>query len=783
MQLKRRHSHPDSDSHFYTLGLCMSYTMDITMIRFKSSLPATICAAAAAVGVMAQTPTKPAAPAKVTVGSSSTAVKVAQAAAPKKIEFLRDVSPILDRGGCSAAACHGKFGGRGGFQLSLMTMSPEDDFDPIVTASRGRRVDFSNPANSLILLKATMKVPHAGGERFTEGSPYYNTILNWIKQGAKFDDKDPRVVALKVLPDKTVFKKVGDKQQVKVVATYTDGGARDVTAQSVFMASNSAVIGVDAKGVVSPARWGGGAVMARYLGVITPSFFTLPQARKGPYPTIPTTSNIIDKLAADNLKRLNIIPSPLCNDNEFIRRVTMDTIGRLPTPVESQSFISNSDPQKRAKTIDTLLANPEFVDFRALRLADLLRVNPQKLGTILGDRAATLYYEWIWNSVDQNKPWDQFAKEILTARGSTYQVGPANFFRIEREANDRMENIGQAFLGVRMTCARCHKHPFDRWSTDHYWNFASFLGKVGVGGGPLYDENVVYYSPGAQVVNQSVNGRNKGKVAPATFLGEVTPAKSSPDMLVSLADWMTSPKNPFFARAAVNRLWSYYFGKGIIDPVDDMRATTPESVPGLLDALSTELIDTKYDMKHLIRLILNSRAYQESAKANDSNVADDRYFSRFLPRPMPAQALLDMINEATGSKEQFTSWPDRARAIQTTVPVGNYFLDAFGQSHRDVLADLNPKLEPNLVQTLHMINSPYINDKVRNGTAVDEALAGTKDDTEILNRLFIRTLGRPATDAEKAKTLPGLASAKVKKEAAQDILWALITSREFYFNH
>ncbi len=401
----------------------------------------------------------------------------------------------------------------------------------------------------------------------------------------------------------------------------------------------------------------------------------------------------------------------------------------------------------------------------------------------MGERAATLYYEWIWNSVDANKPWDQFVREIITARGSTYQNGPANFYRVESAPNDRMENIGQAFLGVRMSCARCHKHPFDRWTTDNYWNFASFCGKIGLTGGQLYDENVVYYSPGAEITNQSVNGRNKGKVAPATFLGETVKAKDAPDMMVSLADWITNPGNPFFARATVNRLWSYYFGKGIINPVDDMRATTPENVPGLLDALSTELVSSKYDIKQVVKLILNSRAYQESAKANDTNVADDRYFSRFLPRPMPAQALLDMINQASGVHEQFTSWPERSRAIQIDFPSGNYFLDAFGQSHREFLADIDPKLEPNLVQTLHMINSPYINDKVRNGTAVDEALKGAKDDDETLNRLFFRVLGREPTPAERAKTLPAISASKNKRDGAQDVLWALLTSREFYFNH
>ncbi len=704
------------------------------------------------------------------------------AAVDARIEFLRDIAPILDRTGCSTAECHGKFGGRGGLQFSLLTLSPEDDYDPIVYGSRGRRVDFSNPANSLFLLKATGAAPHAGGMRFEAGSPYYKTILRWLQQGAPFEDNDPRLVTLKITPDKMTLKKVGESRPLKVTAKYTDGSERDVTAQTVFMSTNTAVLSVTPKGEVAASRWGGGAILGRYLGTIAASFFTLPQTRKGLYPEIPT-NNVIDKLIVENLKSLNIVPSGLCTDNEFVRRVTLDTIGRLPMPEEIAAFLADKDPQKRSKVIDVLIDKPEFADFRALRLADLLRVNPNKLGIGLGDRAAALYYEWIWKSVDTNKPWDQFARELITARGSTYQNGAANFFRIEQSPNDRMENLGQAFLGVRMSCARCHKHPFDRWSTDDYWNFAAFCGKVGVSGGRLYDENVIYYARDAQVANQSVNGRNKGKVAPATYLGERAPAKVEPDMLVALANWMTAPDNTFFARASVNRLWSYYFGKGIIHPVDDMRKTTPENVPGLLDALASELVKSKYDMKHVIRLILNSRTYQTSALANESNLADDRYFSRFLPRPMPAQVLLDMINQATGVREQFTSWPERSRAIQTAFPVGNYFLDAFGQSHREFLADIDPKLQPNLVQTLHMINSPYINDKVRGGTAVDEALKDAKSDEVAVVRLFVRVLGREPTALELSKSCGSMQESKDKRDTLQDILWALVTSREFYFNH
>ena len=401
----------------------------------------------------------------------------------------------------------------------------------------------------------------------------------------------------------------------------------------------------------------------------------------------------------------------------------------------------------------------------------------------LSDRSAAIFYEWIWKSVSENKPWDQFVRDIVTARGSAYQVGQANFYRVERNPNDRMENLGQAFLGVRMSCARCHKHPFDKWTTDDYWNFAAVLDKVGQRGGKLLDEAIIDYNPGAQIRNQSVNGRNRGKIAPPTFLGDKEPVGKVADVVVGMADWITESHNPFFARATINRLWSYYFSKGIIHPVDDMRATSPESVPGLLDALAKELVEHKYDVKHIIQLILNSRTYQLSSIPNESNQKDDTFFSHFQPKPMPAPALLDMINQTTAATELFGSFPERTKAIQAAIPQNSTFLSAFGQSHRDFLADIDPKLEPNLVQTLMMINSPYIENKVRSGQTIDQVLKSTTTDEDMVNKLYLLTLNRPPKPEETSKALAIMKGAANRKESAQDLLWALLTAREFYFNH
>ena len=754
------------------------------------------------------------------VGLSSAPVPPKPAIKP--VEFLRDVAPILDRNSCSTAACHGKFGGRGGLQVSLLTLSPEDDYEPLIYGARGRRINFAEPEKSLLLLKATGTIPHGGGPRFNVGSQDYNTLLNWIKQSAPFTEKDPRLVSLTISPAKVTLhqppapvvkpallkqtaKATGKrgkaiaivvakpalppapkqpKTQLRVWAMYTDGSKRDVTAQTVFQSTNSGVLSVAPGGEVTGLRWGGGAILGRYLGTIAASFITLPQERKGAYPVVPVT-NTIDRYVFDNLKALNVLPSTPSADIEFLRRVTLDTLGRLPTPEEIAAYQADTSADKRAKLIDGLMEKPEYADYRAMRLSDLLRVNPRKIGNgnNMSERAATLFYEWIWNSVRDNKPYDQFVREIITARGSTYQNGPACFYRIERQANDRMENIGQGFLGVRMSCARCHKHPFDRWTTDDYWNFAAFESKVSGQGGRLYDEEIIGYNNGAQLRNDSVTGRNRGKIAPPTFLGDKQPTPEQPDMIAGLANWMTDAKNPFFARATINRLWSYYFGKGIINPVDDMRATTPESVPGLLDALAKELVDHKYDIKYVVKMILNSKTYQLSSIPNSSNEKDDRFFSHFMPKPMPGQALLDMVDQACGIKEQFTNFPERSRAIQAAIPIGNSFLDSFGQSHREFLTEIDPKLEPNLVQTLTMINSPYIENKVDNGTTTRTIIKDAKTDEDVVRECYLRTFSRlPASD-EITKSTALISKAKNRAEGTQDLLWALVTSREFYFNH
>jgi Protein of unknown function (DUF1553)/Protein of unknown function (DUF1549) len=724
----------------------------------------------------------------VSVGSS------AQKSAPTPL-FLRDVAPILDKKGCSVAACHGKFGGRGGLQLSLLTLSPEDDYDPLVRGGRGRRVNFVEPQKSLLLQKATNAIGHMGGERFKVGSPEYNTMLRWIAAGAPYDAKnDPKLATLTVTPAKVVLSSVGAKTSLKVIAEFTDGTKQDVTSEANYESSDTAVVEVNEKGVVTGKRWGGTGVVVRYLGTVQAAFFTLPRADSAAYPKL-TSNNYIDEKVYNQLKQMNVVPSRLTTDAEFLRRVSLDLRGILPTDTEISKFIEDKAANKRNAIIGNYLESPEFVDVRTLRLSDMLRIHPRNIGgNIQGERGAALFTEFVRDAVAENMPYDQFVKKILTIRGNTVQNGATNFYRIERSSEGRMETVAQAFLGQRMACARCHKHPFDRWTTDNYWNFAAFFGKVGVKGTDIENENEIFYAPNANVINQSVTGK-KGQVAPPTFLGDSKPlditstvASLQPQILSNnyvdrLANWCVAPKNPYFAKATVNRLWSHYLGRGVMHPVDDMRATTPPAVPGLLDAMATDFVAHGYDMKYMIRTIMQSKTYQTSSEVNATNALDNQFFSRFYPRAMMGPVLLDVMNQATGTKEQFGDFPLETRVAQLNLPINSYFLDTFGRSHREFLANLEPKVEPTLIQTLHILNSPYIENKVRNGGGTVASLLADKAQTDesVIKSLYRRTFSRDPSPQELASTLAYFKSAPNRAEAAQDLMWALISAREFYF--
>lgn len=702
--------------------------------------------------------------------------------------FLKNIAPILDKQGCSAGLCHGKFGGQGGLNLSLLTLNPESDYEPIVHHNRGRRINLIEPEQSLLYLKPTGQIPHAGGVRFEVGSDEAETILSWIAAGAHFSPDEPRLEKLEIEPKEIPFTSVGEKKQVKVLAHFTDGSKEDVTHQAVYESKDEPVATVTEEGLVTSTRWGGTAILARFLGEVTSTFITVPRAADGkPYPEV-LTNNFIDEFVAAKLKKLNVHPSELSSDSEFIRRVYLDTVGKLPASDEVREFLADSNPNKRSLLIDKLMDTPEWVNLRTLKMADMLRVHPRRLGNgEFGERGATLFHQFIKDAIADNTPYNEFVRDILQSTGSTYQNGPTNFYRIERQPSGRAETTAQVFLGIRLSCARCHKHPFDEWTTDDYWNFAAFTGKVNTRGGELYQELVVYHNPGGRVINQSVQG-NRGQVAQPTFLGgETLPEAYREEAIDHLANWITADSNPYFAKATVNRLWSHYFGRGIVDPVDDMRATTPPSVEGLLEALGEELIRSGYDTKHIIKLIFNSRTYQLSAEPNETNELDDRFFSRFMPRPLMAQVLLDVLNDVTGSSEKYGRYPQGMRAVELPLPVGSRFLSLFGRSDREFLGNLDPLLEPTLTQALHIINSSYVNGKLkaRNGTIaklLDPKTGEKMQPEELATELYLMTLSRMPSEGELQTAKTHFADETTRRDDMEDLLWALISSRSFLFN-
>ena len=719
--------------------------------------------------------------------TTTTPPKIGEVDEPEPaVRFLKDVAPILDKHGCSAGMCHGKFGGQGGLNLSLLTLNPESDYAPIVHHSRGRRINLIEPEQSLFFLKPTGQIVHEGGLRFDPSSDEALTILRWIEAGAPFSEDEPRLRKLEIEPSTFVLSDVGETAQLKVLAYFSDGSVEDVTEKAVYESKDTPVAEVSATGEVTSVRWGGTAVIARFLGVVDASFVTIPRVSKTDVASQDpefTPNNFIDEFVLAKLKKLNIRPSALTTDDTFMRRVYLDTIGRLPTSDEVKAFLANTDSDKRSKLIDTLLDTPEWVNLRTLKLADMLRIHPRQLGNgAFGERGATLFHEWVREAITQNRPYDAVVQELITARGSTYQHGPTNYYRIEQQPAGRAETTAQVFLGIRLSCARCHKHPFDQWTTDDYWNFAAFTGKVGVRGGELYNEQVIYYDPTGRVINQSVQG-NRGEVALPTFLGgESLDADYQGDVLQVLADWMTSSTNPYFAKATVNRIWSHYFSRGIVDPVDDMRATTPPSVEGLLEALADDFVQSGFDTKQVIRRILNSRTYQLSAEPNETNELDDRFFSRFYPRPMMAQVLLDVLNDVTGTEEKYGRYPLGTRSVELPLPVSSRFLSLYGRSGREFLGDLDPKLEPTLTQALHMINSSYVNKKLKSSDgSLSQLIQAKLENQELITELYLSTLSRFPTDTELQTAEAYIAESPKHRVGCEDLMWALISSRAFLF--
>lgn len=705
--------------------------------------------------------------------------------------FERDIQPILTRYGCNAGACHGKARGQNGFQLSLLAYDHDFDFNAIATEARGRRIFPANPGFSLILRKASGQVPHGGGKKLPEGSAEYRTLEKWIASGTPRTPADaPKLEKITVSPTQQLMK-FNATQQLAVTAHYSDGTTRDVTNLAQFTSNESVYAAVDAGGLVKAGPIPGeAAIMARFSEKFAICAVMIPYSgltNEQLYTKIPV-ANFVDGHVWAKLKQLNLTPSEVATDAQFHRRAYLDVIGRLPTPDETRAFLTDKDPKKREKLIDALLERPEYADFWANKWTDLLRPNPYHVGM----KATYNLDQWLRKSFRENKPYDQFVREIIAANGSTWTNGAAVFYRNRREPDELTTMVSQLFLGVRLDCAKCHHHPFEVWGQDDFYSFAAFFGRIGRKGvgisAPISGgEEAIHLGTGTgrrngSTVKHPVTGK---EMTPTPLLGkplDLAPEKDPRDVL---ADWVVAPENPYFAKVIANRVWADLMGRGIVDPVDDLRATNPPSNPALLDALAKDFRANKCDLKRLIRTICTSHAYQLSTAPNDRNASDLRNYSRHYRQRLRAEVLLDMVSDITGVPEKFEAMPLGSRAIEVwTARSQSVFLDSFGRPDPNQDPPCERTTDTTVVQALHLMNSPNLYRKVTADDGRCATLANSKKSVaEIVEELYMLAYCRYPTDTERANAVKRFdKKGATRRTAAEDLMWALINTPEFVFN-
>jgi hypothetical protein len=705
---------------------------------------------------------------------------------PHPISFRHQLIAALNVGGCNAGACHGTPSGKNGFRLSLRGYDPASDYIQLTRDVLGRRTARLGPDSSLILQKALGKVPHEGGQRYAPGSVPVQMIRHWLAEGLQ--DDSPKLPALKkieVLPGSRVLNAPARWQQIAVLAHFGDGSVRDVTRLTVFTSSDSAVADVTNTGLVQFSQSGEVAILCRYLDELQAIRFTYLESKKGFKWPNPPENNFVDKHVFAKLKMLSITPSDLCTDQEFIRRAYMDVCGILPPAAEVKSFLAKTESNKRAKLIDALLERSEYADFWTLKWSDVLRSNRKTIQV----KGIHVYQKWLHHHISKNTPISKVVHELLTASGSTYKNPPANYYRIARDPQNLAETTAQLFFGIRMQCAKCHNHPFERWTQDDYYSMAAFFARVRQkrdpsepGPNPAVVGGEIIYSDRAGEVVQP----RSGKTMPPKFMGGKVPViPKGKDRRVVLADWITSGDNPFFAKSVVNRVWFHLNGKGIVDPVDDFRDSNPSANDALLDALAQDFVKNNFDVKHLIRTICTSRTYQLSAQTNSFNKDDNKYFSHAVTKMYPAEVLLDAICSATAVPEKYAGLPLGTRAVQLPDgEINHVFLKTFGQPGRELACECEREGDSNLAQALQLINGPTINEKNRNpNNRLGKLLAKKMSDKEILNDLYLAALSRLPADEEVKVSLEHIQKATDKRKAWEDVQWAIINAKEFLFRH
>jgi hypothetical protein len=714
------------------------------------------------------------------------------------INFGNQIVPIFTKLGCNSGGCHGKASGQNGFKLSLLGFEPEVDYAALVKEARGRRLFLAAPDRSLLLLKATGQMAHGGGKRIDIGSDEYKLLRRWIAAGTPFGSPDdPVVTRIKIYPEHRVMTRQ-NKQQLAAYAVYSDGSVEDITRRAQYETNDSEVAVVDANGLVrSLSLSGEAAIMARYQGQVTVFRATVPLGVTIPkYTFEPKT--LVDRHTANKWKQLGIVPSENCTDAEFIRRVSLDITGTLPTPARLKAFVADPDKDKRAKLIDTLLDTGEYSYYFATKWADILRV---KRGRQQGRAYGTfVFHDWIRQAMADDKPYDEFAREILGAVGDETKCPPTVWYKDLRTADQFVDNAAQVFLGTRLQCAQCHHHPYEKWSQDDYWGLAAFYGRVGrkavpVAGQPLKKNQqgqmqVLYTLPKGNGGKGAILNKRTNKPAVMKPLGgEPVDVGADDDPRQVLVDWLVDAKNPFFAKAVVNRYVAHFLGRGIVDPIDDMRVTNPPSNPELLDALADDFVAHKYSLKHLVKVICNSRSYELSSTPNDYNQHDRQTYARYYPRRMTAEVLFDAVCQVTKSPSSFNNLPKDAHAPTRAIMLPDesfqsYFLDVFGRPQRISACECERVSEANLAQVLHLLNSDEVQGKVSSGGGrADEMAKDSRPDGEKVEELFLWTVGHKPNETQLNLALEHLERhAKDKKIAYENILWALINTKEFVFN-
>jgi hypothetical protein len=715
--------------------------------------------------------------------------------------FRADIMPIFFRTGCNVGTCHGSARGKDGFMLSLFGYDPKGDYERIVSDMIGRRVNTSVPERSLLLLKATGDVDHTGGELFTRDSVHYKMLLKWIAAGAP-DDADPaavpEVVSLALSNESFVFQNAGDKAELRVSAKMTDGTTRDVTDLAKFFSNNDAVVKIDADGHLKAAAQGDSNVFARYSRfTVGAEVIVLPADKNFVWPN-PPRNNYIDDLVFDRLEKLSIAPSELCDDETFLRRITLDLAARPPTPAEFHDFAADVRPDKRERKIDALIASDEFADYWTAIWGEQFRIKGGGYGpdkTFI--KSADAFYEWIRKQMRNDRPLNEFVSDMVTASGSNLTNGPVNLYTMmvhkpRLNPKEFAADFSQVFLGVQIQCAECHNHPFDRWTMNDYYGFTSFFTGIQRKPGTEPRDSRIFHDVRAHPAKHLVDSRPM----PAKILGEVEPVAAEKevggDPRRALARWLTAPDNELFSRNLANRIWAHYIGRGIVEPVDDVRASNPPVNPALLDALSKRLVESKFNLRAIVRDICTSRVYQLSSKPNGSNLLDTRQFSHAHLRRLRADVLFDSFSTASGVKSQLPYFPEGTRAIDfyprsegaTEGPqFGHQFFETFGRSDRNTICACATKKEPTLSQALHLIVGDTVRQRLPAAGGLQKLVLSHSAPEPIIEELFIRALARRPT-AKEAAAMRELVGDKVKDVAVyEDIFWSLLNSTEFSFNY